>query len=203
MEHVWISESQCKYFLFPILRMKHDVWWLFLPVPPNSVSAPTPRPTCHVFKNNWLEKRNRDDCIQQKLGKDGISIFSYFPCHLGAGLELSSKGFHHELGYFPNLFVLVWIWRKSSDFFSNTDSGLICLLWWKKKSSASVAAFPINPTHAEPCSVLNSYLLSLYAHLYLQGSSNTALVESNYSLMLVPTTMAGLKNDEWFLCKRT
>lgn len=115
MEHVCISESQCKYFLFPILRMKHEVWWLFLPVPPNSVSAPTPRPTCHVFKINCLEKRSRADCIQQTWGKDSISIFSHFPCHLGWSILL--KIFHHELGYFPNLFVLVWIWRKSSDFF--------------------------------------------------------------------------------------
>lgn len=117
MEHVWISESQCKYFLFPMLRMKHEVWSLFLPVPPNSVSAPTPKPTCHVFKNNCLEKRNRADCIQQTRGKDSISIFSHFPCHLEAGLEHSFKDFHHELGYFANLFVLVGIWRMSSDFF--------------------------------------------------------------------------------------
>lgn len=116
MEHVWISESQCKYFLFPILRMKLEVWWLFLPVPPNSVSAPTPRPTCHVFKNNCMEKRNRADCIQITWGKESISIFSYFPFHLEAGLEHSFKDFHHELVYFPNLFVLVWIWRKNSDF---------------------------------------------------------------------------------------
>lgn len=117
MEHVWISESQCKYFLFPILRMKHEVWWLFLPVPPISVSAPTPWPTCHVFKNNCLEKRNRAGCIQQSWGKDSISIFSHFSCHLEAGLEHSFEDFSSWAVLFPNLFVLVWIWRMSSDFF--------------------------------------------------------------------------------------
>lgn len=172
MEHVWISESQCKYFLFPILRMKHEVWWLFLPVPPNSVCVCTPRPTCHVFKNICLEKINRADSIQPTWGRDSISIFSHFPCHLEAGLEHS---FNDLTSWVISPACLSLCESEGRALiFSNIDSGLICLLWWKKKSSAPVATFPISPTHGEPCSVSNSYLLFLYAHLYLQGSSKTA-----------------------------
>lgn len=130
--------------------------------------------------------------------------FISFPVSPGSWVGASICSFSSGAALFPKPVCPCVNLKEELWFFWNIDSGWICLLWREKTSSAPMAAFPIfckqNP-HVQSHTLFQICICSLYLFIYTGRDplrQHAVLAESNYSLIVVLTTMAGLKRWFWW-----